>query len=172
MTGATVDFFNSIPGKAQLLLRIPMAGTLRIDLVEGHRTEHWYVTFAPGQAQVSRDEQVADAILTVPTDLFDEFVTGRSRPNAAVLRNDATVSGDIRLFLALRRFFPAAPGVRDPREVAREKVAASRQTGHQRTTNPPSTGQHSTGAGRYSGGHQPNAVDDPVTGPGTREHTG
>ncbi|MBO4208124.1 SCP2 sterol-binding domain-containing protein [Micromonospora echinofusca] len=147
MTGDTAEFFNSVPARAPLLLRMPISGTLQIDLVDGHETEHWYLTFAPGRAMVSRDEQAADAILTLPTQLFREFVTGCSRPNAAVLRNDATFGGDVRLFLALRRFFPTGPGVRDPREVAREKVAARRRT----ASAPPDRG---TGTGNHPEGQE------------------
>lgn len=127
MTEVAAEFFNSLPGRAPALMRLPVAGTIRLDLVEDRRTEHWYVMVAPGRAEVSRDERPTDAILTMNVPVFDELVTGRTRAIAAVLRNDATFGGDVRLFLALQRFFPAQPGTRDPREVAREKVAARRQ---------------------------------------------
>ncbi|MFI2710164.1 SCP2 sterol-binding domain-containing protein [Micromonospora sp. NPDC018662] len=126
MSEAIERFFASLPARAPAVLRSPIGGTLRIDLTDGNRTEHWYVTLAPGSARVSRrEERAPDAVLTVGTHLFERLVTGREAGLAVVLRNEATFGGHVVLFLALRRFLPDPPGVRDPRETAREHVRRS-----------------------------------------------
>ncbi|GAA3757232.1 SCP2 sterol-binding domain-containing protein [Micromonospora maritima] len=126
MSEATKRFFASLPARAASVLRSPVAGTLQIDLADGNRTEHWYVTLAPGTARVSQEEErPADGVLTLSTELFDKLVTGREAGMAAVLRNEATFSGKVALFLLFRRFLPDRPGVRDPRETAREHARRS-----------------------------------------------
>ncbi|MGC4890318.1 SCP2 sterol-binding domain-containing protein [Micromonospora sp. DT227] len=126
MSEAIERFFASLPARAPAVLRSPIGGTLRIDLADGNRTEHWYVTLAPGSARVRRQEdRPPDAVLTVRTELFERLITGREAGLAVVLRNEATFSGHVVLFLALRRFLPDPPGVRDPRETAREHVRRS-----------------------------------------------
>ncbi len=122
---AIEQFFGSVPARAPAVLRGPTSGTLRIDLTDGNRTEHWYVHLAPGTARVSREQCAADATFTVSRELFEELATGREAGVAAVFRNEATFSGNVVLFLVFRRFLPDPPGTRDPRETAREHVGRS-----------------------------------------------
>jgi hypothetical protein len=117
---ATEQFFAALPKRAPAVLRGPTGGTLQVDLTTGNRTEHWYVELAPGSARVSREQRPAEATFTVGAELFEELADGRESALAAVFRNEATLSGNVLLFLLFRRFFPDPPGTRDPREVARE----------------------------------------------------
>ncbi len=126
MTEAIERFFESLPARAPSVLPGPVRGTLQIDLSQGNRTEHWRVRIAPRAVEVSRQRGPADAIWYSSEELFDRLVTGRARAVAAVLRNECSFSGDVVLFLAFRRFFPDRPGMRDPREVAREKAGRLR----------------------------------------------
>nr|WP_204343244.1 SCP2 sterol-binding domain-containing protein [Micromonospora terminaliae] len=114
-----------MPARAPAVLRGPIRGRLQLDLTTENRTQHWFLAMAPGSIQVSREQLPADAVFTVSADLFEGLVTGREQGLAAVLRNEATFSGNVALFLVFRRFFPAPPGVRDPRETAREHVRRS-----------------------------------------------
>ncbi|MGY0007366.1 SCP2 sterol-binding domain-containing protein [Micromonospora sp. I033] len=125
MGEATERFFASLPARAPAVLRGPIRGRLQLDLTTGNRTEHWYLEMAPGVVRVSREQLPADAVFTVSADLFERLVTGREAGMAVVLRNEATFSGNVVLFLVFRRFFPDPPGVRDPRETAREHVRRS-----------------------------------------------
>ena len=122
MTEPTEQFFATLPARAPEVLRIPVGGTLRIDLSDGHRTVHWLVRMRPGMAEVSQGPEPADAVWYCGVDLFDRMVTGRTQALAALFRNESTLTGNVLLFLAFRRFFPPPPGTRDPREVAREHV--------------------------------------------------
>ncbi|SBT48445.1 SCP2 sterol-binding domain-containing protein [Micromonospora auratinigra] len=125
MGEAIEQFFATLPARAPAVLRGPTTGSLQIDLTSGNRTEHWYVRLAHGAVRVSREQQPADATFTVSAALFERLVTGREAGMAAVLRNEATFSGNVVLFLVFRRFLPDPPGTRDPRETAREHVGRS-----------------------------------------------
>ncbi|PZG23936.1 hypothetical protein C1I95_01805 [Micromonospora craterilacus] len=126
MTEATEQFFASLPARAPEILRTPIGGALRIELSDGHRTEHWLVRMGPGTAEVSQDPEPADAVWYCSVDLFDRLVTGRAQALAALFRNESTYTGNVVLLLAFRRFFPPPPGTRDPRDVAREHVRQKR----------------------------------------------
>ncbi|GAA0377537.1 hypothetical protein GCM10009541_19970 [Micromonospora gifhornensis] len=126
MTEAIEQFFATLPARAPQLLRSSLTGTLRIDLTDDGRTEHWVLRIRPGALDIDRGLAEADAIWYSSVDLFDRLVTGRSQAIAALFRNESTFSGRVTLFLAFRLFFPPAPGTRDPREVAREKVRRAR----------------------------------------------
>jgi hypothetical protein len=122
---AIEQFFATLPARAPGVLRGPTTGSLQLDLTSGNRTEHWYVRLTPGAVRVSREQQPADATFTVSSALFEKLVTGREAGMAALLRNEATFSGNVVLFLVFRRFLPDPPGARDPRETAREHVGRS-----------------------------------------------
>ncbi|MEH0935964.1 SCP2 sterol-binding domain-containing protein [Micromonospora psammae] len=126
MADATEEFFASLPARAPAVLRGPVSGTLQIDLATGNRTDHWLVQLSPGEVIVTRARGPADAIWNSSADLFERLVTGRAQGISAVLRNETTYSGNVLLFLTFRRFFPAPPGTRDPRETAREHVGRQR----------------------------------------------
>ncbi|MDZ5441392.1 SCP2 sterol-binding domain-containing protein [Micromonospora sp. 4G57] len=116
------QFFASLPARAPAVLRSPIAGTLRIDLTTGNRTDHWLIELAPGSVRVRHEHGPADAVWTSSAGLFERLVTGRAQGIASVLRNECTFSGQVLLFLAFRRFFPDPPGTRDPRQTAREQA--------------------------------------------------
>ncbi|MFJ6195923.1 SCP2 sterol-binding domain-containing protein [Micromonospora sp. NPDC092111] len=122
MNEATDEFFASLPARAPAVLRAPITGTLQIDLTTGNRTDHWLVQLGPGKVVVNRARGPADAIWHSSADLFERLVTGRAQGISAVLRNEGTFGGNVMLFLVFRRFFPNPPGVRDPRETARDQV--------------------------------------------------
>ncbi|EEP71949.1 hypothetical protein MCAG_02276 [Micromonospora sp. ATCC 39149] len=122
MTETTERFFATLPARAPAVLRSPVRGTLQLRLTTGDHCEHWRVELAPGSARVTRETGPADAYWYGSIDLFDRLVTGRAHGVASMLRNESTLTGDVVLFLAFRRFFPTRPGTRDPRTVAREQT--------------------------------------------------
>ncbi|GIJ75705.1 SCP-2 sterol transfer family protein [Micromonospora phaseoli] len=126
MTEAIQQFFATLPARAPEVLRGPVGGTLRIDLSDGHRTEHWIVRMRPGTAEVSQGPEHADAVWYCGVDTFERLVTGRTQAIAALFRNESTYSGNVVVFLAFRRFLPSPPSTRDPREVAREHARWTR----------------------------------------------
>ncbi|MEU6022288.1 SCP2 sterol-binding domain-containing protein [Micromonospora sp. NPDC048871] len=125
MDEAIEQFFASLPARGPQEMRSSLAGTLRIDLSDGERTEHWVLRLRPGVIEVERGPAEADSIWYCSVDLFDRLVTGRAEPLAALFRNECSFSGRVPMFLILRRLFPSAPGVQDPRTRAREQAGTA-----------------------------------------------
>ncbi|MEU2614795.1 SCP2 sterol-binding domain-containing protein [Micromonospora sp. NPDC007271] len=99
------------------------AGTVRLDLSDGGRTEHWYLTIDHQDVRVARSSEDADMVVRADREVFERLAEGSPRLVAAQLRNDITVQGDVRLLMALRRLFPGPPGARHPREAERDAAA-------------------------------------------------
>ncbi|MEV1333274.1 SCP2 sterol-binding domain-containing protein [Micromonospora costi] len=105
------------------------AGTLRLDARENGRTEHWYLTVADQHVQVSRSAEDADVVIRADRAVFDRLAAGDTHISSALLRNDVTVQGNLRLVPLLRRIFPGPAAARHPRELGRH--GARRRTGGQ-----------------------------------------
>ncbi|MEU3457417.1 SCP2 sterol-binding domain-containing protein [Micromonospora sp. NPDC006766] len=99
-------------------------GTVRLDLHDGGTTEHWRLAIDHQDVQVARSTAEADMVVHADRGVFERLATGSPRLVAALLRNDITVQGDVRLLLTLRRLFPGPPGAHRPR--APERVAGAR----------------------------------------------
>ncbi|WFE39427.1 SCP2 sterol-binding domain-containing protein [Micromonospora sp. WMMD998] len=93
------------------------SGTIRLDLGESGRTEHWYLTIDRQEVEVSRSAEAADLVIRADREVFDRIATGRLHLAAAILRNDISGQGNLRLLTMLRRIFPGPPGARHPRDV-------------------------------------------------------
>lgn len=103
------------------------AGTLRLDLRDDGSTQHWYLTVSDQQVQVTRSADDADLVVRADRWVFDQMVSGRLHPGAALLRNDITLQGDMRLLMVLRRIFAGPSGARHPRDLGRAALAAQSQ---------------------------------------------
>ncbi|MDW3847113.1 SCP2 sterol-binding domain-containing protein [Micromonospora sp. BRA006-A] len=100
------------------------SGTIRLDLRDGGRTEHWYLTIDRQDVRVDRSAEEADLVVGANREVFDRIAAGRLHPAAALLRNDLAVQGELKLLMTLRRLFPGPPDARDPRDVAGARMAA------------------------------------------------
>ncbi|WP_422739326.1 SCP2 sterol-binding domain-containing protein [Micromonospora sp. WMMD729] len=98
-------------------------GTLRLDLRDDGYTEHWYLTVADQHIKVTRSADDADLVVRASRAIFDELVSGDLPPGTALLRNELTLRGDMRLLLVLRRVLPGPKGARHPRELGRAALA-------------------------------------------------
>ena len=107
-TSPTADFFARMAGPQPLLKRV--SGTVRVDLFEGDRVEHWHLTVADGEVTVSHRNSKADTVVRVERSMFDDMVTGSINTTAAVLRGDLTIDGDLGLVLVLQRCFAGPDG--------------------------------------------------------------
>jgi putative sterol carrier protein len=92
-------------------------GTIRLDMREGALTDHWYLTIDHQEVRVTRTAPEADLVVRADREVFDRMAAGRLHVTAAVLRNDFTVQGNLRLLPALRRLFPGTSGARHPRDM-------------------------------------------------------
>ena len=125
MSTSTERFFDRLASGESIAVLGSAKGTMRFDLEDGGRTEHWRVALKPGSAAVSRSDEPADAVLHAQRSVFDELADGRLSPLPAALRGLIGLEGDPTLFIRFQRLFPAGK---------RKKAKASaRTTGRQRS---------------------------------------
>ena len=87
-----------------------MSGTLRCDLEDGERTEHWYVTIKKGDVTVSHKRADADCVVSTDLATFEAILKGEMNAMAAVLRGLVSVEGRVRLVVALQALFTPSAG--------------------------------------------------------------
>jgi putative sterol carrier protein len=102
----TAAFFDDLARRGREPLLKSASGTLRFDMVDGDRVEHWRVRIDQGDVAVSRGKSRADAVLRLDKAMSDGLVTGRVNAMAAVLRGDLVPDGDLSLLLLFQRLFP------------------------------------------------------------------
>jgi putative sterol carrier protein len=106
---ATDAFFAELTTRGREPLLKGASGTLRFDLAEGERVQHWYVTMNGGDVSVSHSRGKADAVLRVDKDTFDGMASGLVNAMAATFRGELVPDGDLGLLLLFQRLFPAPP---------------------------------------------------------------
>jgi hypothetical protein len=114
-------FFDSLAQRGPRILPERYAGSIRFDLAEGERTQHWRMTFEAGNVTVSRDTEEADCVLQASFHVFDELVSGGQSLPVALIRGELNVDGDLRLLGGFRKLLPGPPGAHDPRSLAPER---------------------------------------------------
>ena len=108
------EFFRGLAERRREPLLQNVSGTLRFDLVDGERVEHWYLTIKNGDVAVSHKDAEADAIVRTGKALFDGMIAGRVNAMAAALRGALVPQGDLALVISFQRLFPgpAASGTK------------------------------------------------------------
>jgi putative sterol carrier protein len=107
MTEPTRAFFTRLSEEHQPMLQ-SMTGTVRFDIADGERTEHWHLRIGKGDVALSHDDGPADCVISADIATFDAILTGRMNAMAAVLRGAITIEGKVVLLTALQRLFPAS----------------------------------------------------------------
>lgn len=110
MTEPTRAFFARLSEQHQPTLE-SMTGTVRLDLADGERTEHWYLRIRKGDVSVAHEDGEADCVLSADIGTFDEILAGRMNAMAALLRGTVRMEGKVFLLTALQRLFPGASDV-------------------------------------------------------------
>ena len=87
------EFFRGLAERRREPLLQNVSGTLRFDLVDGERVEHWYLTIKNGDVAVSHKEAEADAIVRTGKALFDGMTAGKVNAMAAALRGTLVPQG-------------------------------------------------------------------------------
>jgi putative sterol carrier protein len=103
------SFFDDLAARGHEPLLQNASGTLRFDLVDGRRVEHWCVTIDKGDVTVSHEKAAADAALRIDRSLFDQIASGRMNAMAAALRGVLVPEGNLSLFMVFQRLFPGPP---------------------------------------------------------------
>jgi putative sterol carrier protein len=112
----TEAFFGELAARTHEPLLKRASGTLRFDLGDRERVQHWHVTMREGGVTVSRRRAKADAVVRLDKRTFEAMVTGTLNATAAVLRGDLVSEGDLGMLLLFQRVFPAPrrSGATDP----------------------------------------------------------
>ena len=111
MPDATADFFEGLSKRGPEPLFGNTKATIRFDIADGARIDHWLLGIDDGRLDVSRDEGGADCIISVKKDAFDKVATGQTNAMASFLRGAMEVDGDPRLLVRVQRLFPAPVGM-------------------------------------------------------------
>jgi putative sterol carrier protein len=102
----TERFFAELEAREHEPLLRKASGVMRIEVVDGKRTQRWLVAVDKGDLAVSRGPGEASCVVRAEKAVFDKLASGRLNAVAAVLRGDLTVDGDWRLLVRMQRLFP------------------------------------------------------------------
>jgi putative sterol carrier protein len=122
MDDAIRNFFEGVAGTHPELPKT-VSGTLRFDLENGEKLEHWRVTLEKGSVSASRSSDPADCVVATQKTTLEAIIHGRMNAMAALLRGTIHAEGDI-LLLAVFRALLAAPAASPA--IPRERIRAGR----------------------------------------------
>ena len=114
MIDSTAEFFQELGRRGHEPLLEKATGIVRFDLVDGKRTDRWFVTLHKGDVSVSRKNAAADCIVRAKRTLFDAMASGDVNGMAAYLRGELTLEGDPELMVLIQRVLPG-PATRGSR---------------------------------------------------------
>jgi putative sterol carrier protein len=116
MSDSTAAFFDELAQRGHEPVLTRAKGTLRLDLVDGKKTESWLVSIDKGDVSVARADGEADCVVRTDRALFDRMAAGQVNAMAAVLRGEAAAVGDTELLVLFQRLFPSPPPARRRRK--------------------------------------------------------
>jgi len=111
MSDLTHEFFEDLGRRGYEPLVAKFSGRVRFDIVDGDRTEHWFVDIDHGRLTVSDAGDDPDCMMKADRELFERLAVGEENAMAAALRGALVCTGDIELLLAIQRVFPGPPRV-------------------------------------------------------------
>jgi hypothetical protein len=123
MADPTEVFFEGLERRGHVPLLERVEGSVRFDLSQDGRVEHWMLRVDRGDVTLSREEGPADAVVATRRELFNGVTKGEVNAVAALLRGAIVAEGDLRLILLLDRLLPGPPGARGPRRPGRSGAA-------------------------------------------------
>ena len=118
MADSVSTFFDELAQRGHEPLLEKAEGTLRIELIDGKKAEHWLVAFDRGDISVSRRNTGADCTFKTDRALFGGIARGEANAVTAILRGEASAEGDLELLFLLQRVFPTPSRRRKPRRQA------------------------------------------------------
>jgi hypothetical protein len=110
VTDVIAELFDRLARRGHEPLLGKASGTLRLDLANGARTEHWLLTMRRGSVEVSRTKGDADCVAHVERALFERLVAGEANALAALLRGQIVLEGNPELLVMVQRLFPGPSG--------------------------------------------------------------
>jgi putative sterol carrier protein len=113
MADATAEFFKGLSTRGPEPLMGKTKATVRFDIADDGRTDHWLLGIDNGALDLSHSEGDADCVISADKASFDKVASGRTNAMAALLRGAIHVEGDPRLIVRVQRLFPAPVGMPD-----------------------------------------------------------
>jgi putative sterol carrier protein len=107
MADATAEFFDRLQERGREPALGRTTATIRVDLADGPKTEHWLVAIKRGDIAVSHENTPADCVISADRAKFDDIAAGRLNAMAAALRGVLGIEGDASLLVRFQRLFPA-----------------------------------------------------------------
>ena len=104
---ATTQFFKQLEARGHEPRLDKVKGTVRLELVNGKRTDRWLLAIDKGDISISQGNGEADCVVRTTKDVFEGLATGETNAVAAVLRGTVGVEGDRGLLVFFQRLFPA-----------------------------------------------------------------
>ena len=108
-------FFEELRGRGRNPLLERTSGTLLVELVDGGKSENWYVTIHRGDIDTSSKGSDPDCTVRTQRSTFLDIISGKLNPMAGLLRGLIAVDGKIALLVALQTFFSPSKGATDQR---------------------------------------------------------
>lgn len=105
MTSSTLEFFDDLDRRKHEPLLERVSATVRFDITDGERTEHYLVRIDHGDIRVSAENVPADCVIGGDRPVFDAIIDGHMSPMAALLRGVLAVDGDPELLVLTQRLF-------------------------------------------------------------------
>jgi hypothetical protein len=102
-------FFDDLVARGHVQSLASVTGTVRIDVVDHGRTEHWYLAVSKGDVSVSHKNSKADAGVRLERSVMEGCIDGTVNTMAAFLRGVIAVDGDFGLLVLFDRLFPGPP---------------------------------------------------------------
>jgi hypothetical protein len=118
MGDATTRFFDELAARGPHLLPEKYEGTMRFDLTDHERTDHWVLSIHRGDVAVARGMTKTDSVMHSSHEHFERLVAGEENWIPLIVRGAFVVEGDLFLLTAFRRLLPGPPGAHHPRDLA------------------------------------------------------
>jgi len=111
-TDAVAEFFDGLAARGHEPLLEKTTANLRFDVVDGKRTERWFLVVKKGDLTVSRRNVAADCVIRAERPLLERVFSGNANPVAAFLRGELFVVGRPELILLFQRLLPRSGDAR------------------------------------------------------------
>jgi putative sterol carrier protein len=111
MPDATAEFFEGLSKRGSEPMLGRTKATVRFDIADGGKTEHWLLGIDEGKLDVSHGTGDADCVISADKAAFDRVASGSTNAMASLLRGAIVVDGDPRLIVRVQRLFPAPTGM-------------------------------------------------------------
>jgi putative sterol carrier protein len=121
----TADFFAELATRRSEPLLGSTRATVRFDIHDGERTDHWLLDIAGGALELTHAGGDADCVIAAEKPAFDLLASGRTNALAAMLRGAIVVEGNPRLLVRIQRLVPAPVGMP---EIAGDRAVGKRRS--------------------------------------------